>query len=41
MPMYKRLSLNLGALDMFLNDPPPGFKKNSFQFTMGLAYTLP
>jgi hypothetical protein len=40
MPMFKRLSLSLSALDMFLNDPPPGFKKNSFQFTTGVSYTL-
>ena len=40
LPVYKRLSLSLGTVDTFLNDPPPGFKKNSFQFTMGLSYTL-
>ncbi len=40
-PMYKRLSFSLNTLDTFLNDPPPGFKKNSFQFTMGLTYSLP
>jgi len=41
MALYKRLSLNLSLLDTFLNDPPPGFKKNSFQFTTGVSYTLP
>ena len=41
MGLYKRLSLNVNMLDTFLNDPPPGFKKNSFQFTTGLTYTLP
>ena len=41
MALYKRLSLNLSTLDTFLNDPPPGFKKNSFQFTTGVTYTLP
>ena len=40
LPMYKRLSASTGILDTFLNDPPPGFKKNSFQFTLGLTYTL-
>jgi hypothetical protein len=40
MPVYKRLSLAVNSLDTFLNDPPPGFKKNSFQFTTGLTYTL-
>jgi len=41
LPVYKRLSLAVNALDTFLNDPPPGFKKNSFQFTTGVTYTLP
>ncbi len=40
LPVYKRLSLAVTSLDTFLNDPPPGFKKNSFQFTTGLTYTL-
>lgn len=40
-PFYKRLNLSVGVTDNFLNDPPPGFKKNSFQFTTGVAYTLP
>ncbi len=41
MALYKRLSLNVSALDTFLNDPPPGFKKNSLQFTTGVTYSLP
>ncbi len=41
LPVYKRLSLAVNALDTLLNDPPPGFKKNSFQFTTGVTYTLP
>ena len=40
LPVHKRLSVALGALDTFLNDPPPSFKKNSFQFTAGLTYAL-
>jgi hypothetical protein len=40
LPVYKRLSLAVNALDTLLNDPPPGFKKNSFQFTTGVTYTL-
>ncbi len=39
-PVYHRLGLTLGALDNFLNDPPPGFKKNSFQFTAGATYSF-
>lgn len=41
MPVYKRLSLSLTTADTFLNDPPPGFKKNSFQFATGVTYTHP
>lgn len=40
-PVYKRLGFNMNIIDSLLNDPPPGFKKNSFQFTSGLSYTLP
>lgn len=39
-PVYHRFGLTLGALDNFLNDPPPGFKKNSFQFTVGATYAF-
>jgi hypothetical protein len=40
MPVYKRLSLAINTTDTFLNDPPPTFKKNSFQFTTGVTYSL-
>jgi Protein of unknown function, DUF481 len=40
-PFYKQLNFSTGIVDNFLNDPPPGFKKNSFQFTTGVTYTLP
>jgi hypothetical protein len=40
-PFYKRLNFATGVVDTFLNNPPPGFKKNSFQFTLGVTYTLP
>ncbi len=39
-PVYKRLSFNLGAVDGYLNNPPAGFKANSFQFTAGIGYTF-
>jgi hypothetical protein len=39
-PVYKRLNLSFGAIDNYLHNPPPGFRKNSFQLTAGLAYTL-
>jgi hypothetical protein len=41
MPLYKRFNLTLSAIDNYLNNPPIGFKKNSFQFIAGLTYTLP
>lgn len=40
LPVYHHFGVTLGALDNFLNDPPPGFKKNSFQFTLGATYSL-
>jgi hypothetical protein len=40
MPVYKRLGGSTGIIDTFLNNPPAGFRKNSFQFTLGLTYTL-
>jgi hypothetical protein len=39
-PVYKRLGFTVGSLDTFLNDPAAGSKKNSFQFTAGVTYTL-
>jgi Protein of unknown function, DUF481 len=40
MPVYKRMDFTLGTIDNYLHDPPGGFKKNSFQATMGLTYSL-
>lgn len=40
MALYKRLNFTVGVVDAFLNDPPPGFKKNSFTATAGLTYAL-
>ncbi len=39
-PVYKRASFSLGVIDNYLLDPPPDFKKNSFQAIMGLNYAL-
>lgn len=44
LPVYKRLSMSLGTVDSYLNNPPASvlpIKRNSFQFTFGAAYTLP
>jgi putative salt-induced outer membrane protein YdiY len=40
LPIYKHFALSLAAADAFLNNPPPGFKKNSFQFTTALSYSF-
>lgn len=42
-PFYKNLGFSLGTMDSYLNDPPvsyPPTKRNSFQSTMGLTYTI-
>ena len=39
-PVYRNLGFNLGASDNYLNDPPPTFNNNSFQFTAGLTYAF-
>ncbi len=39
-PLYKRLSFSFGSTDGFVNNPPTGFKKNSFQVTTGITYVL-
>jgi hypothetical protein len=41
LPTYKKLSTSLSVTDNFLNDPSPGYNKNSFQFVAGVAYALP
>jgi hypothetical protein len=43
LPVYKRLGLSVAAIDSYLNDPPasePPTKRNSFQFTTGVTYSL-
>lgn len=40
LPLYKRFGITVGILDSFLNNPPEGFKKNSFTFTTGATYTI-
>lgn len=41
MPVMKRISFTLTTADEYLNDPSPGFRRNSYQFTTGLTYTVP
>lgn len=40
-PVIRRLSYTIGVLDTFLNNPSPGFRKNSFQFSSGISYIIP
>lgn len=39
-PVYKRFAFSMALADTYLNNPPATFKKNSFQLTTGLTYTL-
>jgi hypothetical protein len=39
-PVYKNLGFTLGSQDNFVNNPPLGYKKNTFQFTAGVTYSL-
>lgn len=39
-PVYKNLGFSLGSQDNFINNPPAGYKKNTFQFTAGVTYSL-
>ena len=41
LPLYKGMGMNVSVLDSFLNDPPPGYRKNSFTFVTGVTYALP
>lgn len=39
-PVFRNLSLNLTAVDSFINNPDPGYQKNSLTFTTGLTYLI-
>ena len=39
-PTWKKLGASLSVLDNYLNNPSPGYNKNSFQFIAGLTYTI-
>jgi hypothetical protein len=40
LPVYKKLAFSVSTIDNFLNNPQIGYKKNSFQFTTGIAINL-
>jgi Protein of unknown function, DUF481 len=39
-PVWHRLGASVTVTDNYLNNPTPGFEKNSFQFITGVTYTL-
>ena len=39
-PVFKRLSASIVTTDNFLNDPAPGYEKNSYQFITGVSYNF-
>ena len=39
-PLFKRFSVSTTAADTYLNNPVPGYRKNSFNFSTSLTYTL-
>jgi hypothetical protein len=39
-PAYKNLGFSLSTQDNYLNNPPSGYKNNTFQFTGGLNYSF-
>ena len=39
-PVYHRIGFTFGGIDNFLNDPPVGFKRNSFTLTLGATYSI-
>lgn len=39
-PVHKRLTITIGGLDSYVNEPPLNFKKNSFEFVTQLAYKI-
>ena len=40
LPVFKSLSASISTTDAFLNDPAPGYQKNSFQFITGVTYSF-
>ncbi len=39
-PVYHGFGVTLGSFDSYVNNPPPGFKKNTFQLSVGLSYAI-
>jgi hypothetical protein len=39
-PVKKRISITIGGIDSYINEPPAGFKKNSFEFVTQFTYKV-
>src|SRR6185312_7993944 len=39
-PVYKMMSVNFTVIDDYINNPQPGFLKNSLQYSTGLQFNL-
>lgn len=39
-PVYRRLGVNISSFEDYVNNPPPYFKRNAFQLSVGASYTL-
>ena len=39
-PAYKNFGFSLGTQDNYINNPPSGYKKNTFLLTAGLSFSL-
>ena len=39
-PVYRGFSLNIAGFDNYVNNPPPYFKRNAAQVTMGINYSF-
>ena len=40
LPLYKKFNFTIASTDNYLGDPPEGYRRNSFQLTAGITYTL-
>ena len=40
LPVYHRFGVSFNTVDNFLNNPPAGFKKNSYSFITGVNYSF-
>jgi hypothetical protein len=41
LPVYRKLAATISSTDNYLNEPSPGYRKNSLQLVTGVTYTLP